>query len=103
MEIREVRREIWDKYVSKLEYDVHGAQVYSCKMMKYLKKAEKDNMKENNTSEEDRLEHCRSLCFSLKEVMNNSPREKYMCVGRVIYREKNEILKTFQNSKVLTN
>jgi hypothetical protein len=88
-EIKKLHQESWDRCVSNLEYDVHGAHLNVYKIMKYLNKAEKDNAEINNISEKDWLKYYKSLWFNTKEVMNNSPRKRYVCTNPIIFEEMN--------------
>jgi hypothetical protein len=70
-------------------------------MIKCLNKADQDTVEINNISEEDWLKHYRSFWFNLKEVLNNSPRERHVCMHPIVFEEMNEIFKIFKNRKGL--
>jgi hypothetical protein len=71
--------------------------------MKHLNKAQKDTVEINKISEEDWLKHYKSLWYNPKEVLNNSRRERYVCINPIIFEEMNELIKIFENREALNS
>jgi hypothetical protein len=44
---READRQSWDKFVSNIEGDLHGRQIFAYKVIKHLNKSEKDTVRIN--------------------------------------------------------
>ena len=40
--VRKAHQESWDRFISEIEHDVHGRQMFAYKMLKHLTQSEKD-------------------------------------------------------------
>jgi hypothetical protein len=56
-EVKKLHRQSWDRYVSAIEHDVHGAQTRAYKIMKNLNKTGKDTAQFNNISKDTWLSY----------------------------------------------
>ena len=60
-EVRKIKRNSWEKYVSDIEHDVHGRQEKAYKILKHLNKTEKDNLHLTTITEEKWLQYYKEL------------------------------------------
>lgn len=56
-ETRNINRQCWETFISRIEHDLHGPQLNAYKIIKNLNKTEKDNLKFNPIPEQKWLEY----------------------------------------------
>ena len=44
-ETRKIKRQCWEKFVSRTEHDLHGRQISAYKIIRNLNRTEKDNLR----------------------------------------------------------
>lgn len=61
--VRDIQMNIWAKFRSNIEYDVHKHQTFAYKLLKYLGKSEKTAAKYNFIRVSEWIKNCRYLWF----------------------------------------
>lgn len=98
-ETRKLHRQSWDRYISNLEYDVHGAQTSAYKIMRHLNKSEKDTVELNNIAEDDWLKYFKELWTYPIDIKPQQKSNEYNEVDNITMEELNDILNTFKANK----
>ena len=60
-EIRKLKRESWENFVSHIEHDIHGRQVKAYKILKKLDRNENDDLRLNPMPEKEWLDYYGNL------------------------------------------
>jgi hypothetical protein len=95
----ELHRQSWDRCVSAIEHDVHGAQTRAYKIMKNLNKTEKDTAQFNNISKDTWLSCYKHLRTNSQELELEYNENEIPCLDPITWTELDEILKTMKNRK----
>jgi len=66
-ETRKIKRQCWEKFVSRTEHDLHGRQISAYKIIRNLNRTEKDNLRLKQIVEHTWLDYYQN--FGLNNLM----------------------------------
>jgi hypothetical protein len=90
-------KESWDRFIGRIETDIFGEQSMAYKVLKHLKRTNKNTNEINNIEDKKWIEHYKSLWCSNSPQNNNNP-SSIREIGE-ISDELEQILKAMKNRK----
>ena len=60
-ETREIKRQCWETFASRIEHDLHGRQINAYRIIRNINRTEKDNLQLNPIVEPTQLDYYQKL------------------------------------------
>jgi len=101
-ETRKIKRQCWETFVSRIEYDLHGRQINAYKIIRNLNRTEKDNLRLNSIVERTWLDYYQNLWtkqFNDKITEGKCAKLTENCVDLITMEELETTIKALKTRK----